>query len=83
MRSIIAEIELCSEEYEMSTGFRPSRVYLGRQEAQRLIQYAVDEGHRDTTTLEVGEWENRDRPEVYGLKVYMVNDSNPHMRCCM
>jgi hypothetical protein len=83
MQSIIEEIELCSNEYEMSTGFRPSRVYLGRQETQRLIQYAFDLGLRDTTTLEVGEWENMYRPEVYGLKVYMVNDSNPHMRCCM
>jgi hypothetical protein len=80
MTSIIQKITVCAAEYEMSTGLKPTRIYLGRQEALALGKWAHDEGHQSEPGTAARE--GMERPEIMGLPVYVVNDDAPHMRCC-
>ena len=76
--NIIKEIELCAAEYEMSTGLKPRRVYLGKQEFNKLAQWASDNGYFNTTADVPTECN-----EVAGMRVFKVYDDFPHMRCCV
>jgi hypothetical protein len=80
MMIIVEEIRRCAVEYEMSTGINPTRVYLGRGEMKRLMQWAYNNQYvgEGEITAEEGD----PRPEVNGLFVYEVNEDGPHMRCC-
>lgn len=78
--NIIEEIDMCAVKYEMSTGVKPTRVYLGRREMLELGKWAHANGFAAEPTSTARE--GMDRPELFGLKVYMVNDDKPHMRCC-
>lgn len=40
MKTIIDEITACAFEYEMSTGMKPTRIYMGRQEMLALGRWA-------------------------------------------
>ena len=42
MKTIIAEITACAFEYEMSTGMKPTRIYIGRQEGLALGKWAYE-----------------------------------------
>lgn len=78
--SIIDEISMCASVYEMCTGTKPTRVYLGRCEMLALGKWAYEAGYKEeptTAALEGGR-----RPEVLGMKSYEVNDDEPHMSCC-
>jgi uncharacterized cysteine cluster protein YcgN (CxxCxxCC family) len=74
---IVKEIKSCARDYELHTGFKPKRVYLGRDEVKQLRDWALE--NADCLYAEVAEGKNR--PEVHGMYVYEVNDDNPHMRC--
>jgi hypothetical protein len=78
--AIMDEIRSCAAEYEMSTGVKPTRVYLGRSEMLSLGRWAYDAGYRTEPTTAAGE--GGARPEVFGLMAYEVNDDEPHIRCC-
>jgi hypothetical protein len=80
MPSIILQITRCAHEYEMSTGLKPTRIYLGRQETLALGKWAHGEGHQSKPGTAARE--GMERPEIMGLPVYVVNDDAPHMRCC-
>lgn len=79
--TIIDEITRCAAEYEMSTGIKPTRVYLGRGEMLALGKWAYDAGYKTEPTTAA--MEGAARPEVMGLMAYEVNDDEPHMRCCV
>ena len=80
MTDIIKEIELLMFDYEINTGFKPTRLYLGRQEMLALGQWALDNGYQYSNKTAAQECKSR--PEVCGLVAYEVNDDGPHMRCC-
>ena len=77
---IIEDITQCSAEYIISTGIKPTRVYLGRGEILALGKWAYDNGYQETQGTAA--CDGLHRPEVVGLKIYEVNDSNEHMRAC-
>ena len=76
---IMNDIKTCATEYHMSTGVAATRVYLGRQELHRLAVWASHQWYGENIDIE---GEGVARPEVWGMKVYAVNDDEPHMRCC-
>ena len=78
---VMTEILQCAAEYEMSTGIKPTRVYLGRGEMLALGLWAYEAGYKTTPCTAAAE--GAARPEVHGLKAYEVNDDEPHMRCCV
>ena len=71
--TILDEIRRCAFEYEMNTGIKPSRVYLGRGEMLALGKWAYEAGYKSEPTS---------RQKVLGLTAYEVDDDEPHMRCC-
>ena len=80
MEKIIDVIARCVFEYEISTGVKPTRLYLGRQEMRELWKWAYNNGYQNnpgTAALKGNE-----RPEVMGIPAYEVKDKGPHMRCC-
>lgn len=79
MKTIIDEITACAFEYEMSTGMKPTRIYIGRQGMLALGKWAYENGYQDNDGTAARE--GQQRPIVYGLVVYEVNDDGPHMRC--
>ena len=80
MNPIIQKITACSVEYEMSTGQKPTRIYMGRQEMLALGKWFHDEGSQFKPVT--ADREGLERTEIMGLPVYEVNDDAPHMRCC-
>lgn len=70
---IIERIQQCAIEHQISTGTKPTRIYLGRTEISliklwaHMSQYAV--------TLK----ESEHRYKVLGMTIYEVNDDEPHM----
>ena len=79
MKNIFDEITACAFEYEMSTGMKPTRIYIGRQEMLELCKWAYENFSKDNGCTSAREVQQR--PVVYGLNVYEVNDDGPHMRC--
>lgn len=77
--SVFKEIITLSNEYEMSTGLKPTKLYIGREQANRLKQWCYDAGYIYESDVVFGE--GLHRPEVAGLAVYLVN-AEDHMRCC-
>lgn len=65
---IVSEIVRCAREYEMSTGVRPKRIYLGRDE---IVALAKAFGFQDQPAPAI----------VYGMNVFEVLGAGPHMRC--
>lgn len=80
MKTIIDEIAICVAEYEMSTGLKPTRIYMGRQEMLMLGKWAYENGYQDSNGTAARE--GKERPEAMGLPIYEVNDDGQHMRCC-
>lgn len=80
MKTIIDEIRTLAAEYEMSTGLKPTRIYMGRQEMLALGKWAYENGYQDNNGTAARE--GKERPEVMGLPIYEVNDDGPHMLCC-
>jgi hypothetical protein len=78
---VIDDIRRCAAEYEMNTGSKPTRVYLGRSEMLALGKWAYDAGYKTEPTTAA--MEGAARPEIMGMPVYEVNDDEPHMRCCV
>lgn len=79
----------------MSTGVKPTRVYLGRGEIRDLERWAHMNA-RDMDTIENWAYSARYKTKppapfegaampkkVAGMVVYEVNDDEPHMRCCV
>ena len=79
MKTIIDKITACAFEYEMSTGMKHTRIYIGRQEGLALGKWAYENDYQDNDGTAARE--GQQRPIVYGLVVYEVNDDGPHMRC--
>lgn len=72
---LITEIKNAISEYEMNTGMKPMRCYLGaneysalRQESPEYCKYAL---------------ENQAGFEFLGLRVFKVMDYNKHIRVCL
>ena len=76
---IMNDIKECAAEYRMSTGVSATRVYLGRPELHALAVWASHQDYGEHIDVE---GEGAARLEVWGMKVYAVNDDEPHMRCC-
>ena len=81
MNDIIGELSMCANEYETSTGRKPTRFYLGKTEIQALGRFAYDRGFIDDTS-NVEMKTSGERHKVLGLKIYAVDDDEPHMRAC-
>lgn len=75
--TIMDEIRRCAYEYEISTGFKPTRVYLGHSEMLGLGKWTDGAGYKSEQATGKDKW------EVMGMKVYEVNDDRPHVRCCV
>lgn len=73
-------IQSRADTYLLHTGRKPIFLYLGRNQCEELLQSAIDNGYLvpGTTTFSLI---GTRRPEVCGMKVYMVNTSD-HMACC-
>lgn len=80
VKTIFDEINTCISEYVMSTGFNPTRIYLGRNEMRALKKRAYE--NSCYTTQDSTAREGMERPEVLGLPAYEVNDDGPHIRVC-
>ena len=80
MSTIIKDIALCAEEYEMSTGIKPTRLYLGRREMLALGKLIYKNSYQENKGVTARE--GKARPEVLGYQIYEVNDDGPHMRAC-
>lgn len=76
---IITEIARCAAEYEVRTGIKPTRVYLGRGEMLALMKWAYAIGYKTEPTTTTGE--SPAKLGIMGLMVYEVNDDEPHMQC--
>lgn len=61
------------------TGHRPTSAYLGRNEADQLLHWARVNGYYQKTP-DLHDIERQKRPEVHGLKVYVVN-AESHLAC--
>ena len=64
-----------SADFEIKTGIKPTRVYLGDEEITALLQWAYDNQYicKEPSEAEIT---GEHRPEVGGLFVYVVNDKN-------
>lgn len=69
---ILCEIKTLAVEDFIKTGIEPTRVYLGRKELHKVAEWF------GSSTIVYGE--GAARPELWGMKVYAVNDEQ-HM-CC-
>ena len=64
-------------DFEVSTGKKPKRLYLGRNEMKELLLWAYDNQYVSSPNLNV---EGEHRPEVGGLLCWQVNDDD-HIAC--
>lgn len=64
-----------SAEFEIKTGIKPTRVYLGYEEITSLLQFVFENQYicKEPSEAEIT---GDHRPEVAGLLVYAVNDKN-------
>lgn len=69
MEKIHLEIHDAINNCYMTTGKKATRIYLGRQQMDRLLQWA----HANNYIADTGEYEGDNRPEVAGCFVYEVN----------
>lgn len=76
---IMTEIKQCAIQYEMSTGLKPKYVYIGRSEMDSIAAWMVANNLADPP-LELG-WGVT--PKLHGLTTYVVDDHEPHIRCCV
>lgn len=61
--------------YVSRTGQWPDRLYLGRLEMNRLIDWTVEHGYIDKKdNFEDYNITDDSRPEINGMKVYLVNE---------
>lgn len=65
--------------YEMSTGSKPTCVYLGDEEITALLSWAKENQYVSGELQDI-DIEGDHRPEVDGLLVYVVNDKS-HINC--
>jgi len=77
--SIHTAITEARVDFETSTGTRAKSVYLGDQEITALLSWAHEQQYIMVEPSEA-EITGESRPEVYGLKVYVVNDES-HIQC--
>ncbi len=76
--SILDDIRACARAYELSNGLRPTCVYFGHGEILALRQWALRQwAHANRTATEPI---RSNTVEVNGLKVYQVDDDDPHIR---
>jgi hypothetical protein len=64
-------------DFETTTGKKPKRIYLGRNEMKALILWAYDNQYVFSPDLNV---EGEYRPEVGGVLCWHVNDDD-HLVC--
>ena len=64
-----------SVDFESRTGVKPTKLYLGDEEIACLLQWSYENQYINIHPSEV-KIRGEDRPEVYGLKVYVVNAKN-------
>lgn len=66
------QIKRCMRGYEMSTGFKPTRIYLGDRELDIFRQGIKWQQHIPFSER-----------SIFGMKVFEVRDDQPHIRCCV
>ncbi len=76
---IFKEITTLKCEYESSTGLKPTKLYIGRNQAIRLERWCYDVGSIEEPCAVFTE--DLSRPVVAGLDVYLVN-ADDLMCCC-
>ena len=63
------------QDFEIKTGIKAKFIYLGRLEMDNVLKWALknDYINKFPTLLEI---EGDNRPEINGLKTYLVNEKN-------
>lgn len=79
MSGNLGAIEKAKYDYEIQTGKRPTKIYLGDEEITALLSWAYEQQCINVKP-EDANIEGDNRPEVSGLFVYVVNDKS-HIQC--
>lgn len=76
----LKEVNRFKIEFIQSTGLQPKKLYLGELQFHYLVEFAFEAGYIDDRRLLYVPYNELQRPELYGLKVYKV-DSYSFLRC--